>query len=129
MPRSVHGGRGMLNLPGHQTTAAIVAECEDTSSWPVGKGRNGVELDRYSISPHITVQITDCSEKVTLEFDVSTANELDNSLHKIDVITEALAALRRGLIVEHHRYVDRAAEVSPERQRGMAAPTRSEIGR
>ena len=102
--RKVHGGRFLLNLPGHHGTAAIVAEIDNTED------RNlipGIDEDGYSIQPEAVCKITDCESRVAIEFDVSTANQLENSLYKVDVMVTALTELRQGMIVEHHRLQDR----------------------
>lgn len=105
MARKVHGGRSLLNLPGHHSTAAIVAEVKDTGDleWKA-------DDDGYKIVPTITCAITDCDNKVNIEFDVQTANQLENSLYKVDVMLDALTKLREGMIVEHHRLHDRLDE-------------------
>jgi hypothetical protein len=98
----------MLNLPGHHSTAAIVAEIENSEDWVAGKGKDGERPNRYNIVPEAVCKITDCDSAVNIEFDVETANQLENSLHKVDTMIEALLALREGMVVEHHRYCDRA---------------------
>jgi hypothetical protein len=102
MARQVHGGRSLLNMPGHHSTAAIVAECDDTVSREINDDDDG-----YRLQPNITCKITDCDSSVNIEFDVSTANQLENSLFKVDAMIDALMGMRDGLIIEHHRLQDR----------------------
>jgi hypothetical protein len=102
--RKVYGGRSLLNLPGHHTTAAIVAEIDNTEDEPLFPKPNE---DGYGMQPNITCRITDCDDAVNIDFDVKTANQLENSLYKVDVMVESLMALREGLIIEHHRLQDR----------------------
>jgi hypothetical protein len=97
----VYGGRAMLNLPGHHSTAAIVAEIDNTEGWG----------DDPKV-PNIICRISDCEGYVNIEFDVNTANQLENSLHKIDVMVEALLAMREGFVPEHHRIQDRLDKTS-----------------
>lgn len=104
MSRKVYGGRHLLNLPGHHGTAAIVAEIENTEN---ADRFQSDDYDGYDISPRATCKITDCDGSVSIQIDVDSANELENSLHKIDVIVDALLAMRPGLIAEHHRVQDR----------------------
>ena len=104
MAREVFGGRALLNLPGYHSTAAIVAEITDTSNRVVTVGSDN---DGYRMQPQITCKITDCDSAVNIEFGVDTANQLENSLHKLDTMIEVLSAMREGLIIEHHRLQDR----------------------
>jgi hypothetical protein len=120
MPRKVYGWRGLLNLPGHGSSAAIVAEIEDTSGWPEGKGRDGEELSRYNFTPHSSLIITDCDNKVSLEIDLETENEVTNTLHKIDEMINALTELREGVEIEGPRAVARRAQIPEERKYGLA---------
>jgi hypothetical protein len=126
MARKVHGGRGLLNLGGHHSTAAIVAEIDDTVDRVIGTD----DEDGYRIQPTVTCSITDCDSKVNIEFDITTANQLENSLHKADTMIEALTALRAGMIVEHHRLQDRLdSHPNPGRLYGLrdAVGKRSEV--
>lgn len=119
MARNVYGSRALLNLPGHHTTAAIVAEIENTSRWPEGKSREGRDLDRYNAQPEITCRITDCDNAVNIEFDVDTPNSVENSLHKIDTMIAALRAMRRGIVAEAPRAQKRVAAIPTERRYGL----------
>lgn len=103
MSRKVHGGRSLLNLSGHHSTAAIVAEVPDTS---VGNWDNAAH-------PDAVCKITDCDGSISLDMDYATANQLENSVHKIDVMIETLIDFRRGLIHEHHRLQSRIVHVQP----------------
>jgi hypothetical protein len=116
--RLVHGRRALLNLPGHHSSASIVAEVDDTSTWPKGCTPSGEEYESYNVQPKITCKITDCDNAVHIECDIMTANQLENSLHKLDTLIEALQALREGLIVEHHRLHDRLPEIKAARRAG-----------
>src|SRR5437870_134035 len=100
MARKVHGGRALLNLPGHGSSAAIIAEVEDTTGWADGRGREGEELSRYNFVPHSSLIITDCDNKVSLEIDLESENEVVNTLNKIDTLIATLEELRVGVVVE-----------------------------
>lgn len=88
MPK-VDGARALLNLPGHHSTGAIVAEVVTA-----GPGR----YDTYA-----TVQISDCDRKVTLSFQPEDVNEHENDLHKVDVMIDCLKKFRRGLVKAQKR--------------------------
>lgn len=102
MSRQVHGGRALINLPGHHSTAAIIAEVDDTTGKTVDPDDDGYQLVGEAIC-----QITDCDNKVRIELDITTANQLENSLFKVDTIIETLLSMRDGLVIEHHRLQDR----------------------
>lgn len=119
MPRKVHGARGLLNLPGHHSTAAIVAEIEDTSTWIAGKGRGGEPLSRYTATPEATLVISDCENKVNIELDLDSDNNLRNSLYKLDTIINSLRKARRGLIIEAARYKRRERTIPEDRKYGL----------
>lgn len=109
--RKVWGRRSLLNLPGHHSTAAIIAEIENTVDWPEGKSRNGNELTSYTAEPNITLIVTDCSEKVNIEIDIGTPARLENSIHKLDTMIDALKSMRKGVIREHDRLVERKKHI------------------
>ncbi len=107
----------MLNLPGHHTTASIVAEVEDTAYWGL-KCRNKTELNGYNAQPGITCVIADCEGKITLEFYIGTETRLENSLHKADMLIDTLTDLRKGLVKEHERLVKRKRRIPPGKVHG-----------
>lgn len=116
MARKVHGKRALLNLPGHHSTAVIIAEIEDTRGWEDGKGRGGKELTSYNAQPETTLTISDCSRQVNLELDLGTDSRLENSLYKIDTLIDCLRAARKGVIKEHERLVARKKRI-PKKER------------
>jgi hypothetical protein len=115
----MHGGRALLNLPGHHSTAAIVAEIENTVDWEDGKGRGGEELTRYNAEPFTALIVTDCDNKVNIELDIDSQNSCDNTLHKIDTMLDALKKLRRGVVVERGRYIKREKEIPKDKRFGI----------
>lgn len=109
---AVRGRRFLLNPPGIQSTAAIVAEVEDSSRWPVGKDGDGRDLDldpdkRWTLQPRTILQISNCDRSIAFAFDWNTAAQRRSGLVKIDKMVEALQALRAGLEEEHVRYAER----------------------
>ena len=130
--RSVYGGRALLNLPGHHSTAAIVAEVENTEDWPLRLSLKGEEYESYNVQAEVKCKITDCESAVNIDFEFLSANQLENSLHKIDVMVEILQNLREGLIVEHHRVHDRLPYIAVSSRTGrygVNGATRSSIPR
>src|SRR6266536_957099 len=105
--------RRFLNLPGFHGGAYVVAYVEDTSSREVTKRDPlGYEGSRYlNPQPRIILEIADCSSRINLEFELDSELDVENSLHKIDILAAALAELRAVLIEEAHLYREREAEV------------------
>lgn len=121
MPRKLYGGRSLLNLPGHHSTAAIIAEVEDTRGW-AGITRDSddpQEATGYNIQPRITCTLSDCSGQINLEFDLGTDARIENSLHKVDSIIHHLRAFRRGLVAEDKRLRDRRERLPKSREHGV----------
>jgi hypothetical protein len=83
--------REWLNLPGFYGDAAVRAYVADTSS-----RRNR----RTPPAPELELWISDCYNKINLEFDVSTHELRVNSLHKIDTLLDSLRSFRDGLVAE-----------------------------
>lgn len=104
----VHGKRSLLNRPGYNSTAAIVAEIEDTETWPDGKNGEGVEITtRWGAQPSATLRISDCDRAVSLDLDFDTAEDWRNTLYKVDTMIDALVQMRNGLLTERERYMQR----------------------
>ena len=86
MAADVLGARALLNLPGHESTAAIVAEITRPSA-------------EY---PDITLVISDCSRVIHLSFDRGgTPDERENNLYKVDTLISVLREFRKGLVTMH----------------------------
>lgn len=112
---NVRGGRALLNRPGFESVAAIVAEVEDTGSWAEGCDRDGDPLrGPWSCEPHVTLRITDCDRAIGLEIGWETAAARRNSLHKIDTLIGCLSEFREALADEQKRYVARRRKVKPK---------------
>lgn len=107
-----HGGRALLNLPGHHSTAAIVAEIGNTSKWRIGTSKDewGDPLTKWS-TPSCTLQIANCDRSIAFEMDglshTSTDEHRANDLYKIDTMIDILQKFRAGLVIEHQRAQDR----------------------
>ncbi|MGH2797953.1 MAG: hypothetical protein ACRDM0_09850 [Thermoleophilaceae bacterium] len=105
--------RRFLNLPGFHGGAYVVAYVEDTSGRELTKRDPfGYESSRYvNPQPRIILEIADCSNRINLEFELDSALDVDNSLHKVDVLAAALAEFRAGLVEEACLYRVRESEV------------------
>ncbi len=103
------GKRALLNLPGNQGTAAIVAEIEDSSTWG-SKGNRGQKLESKwdCLTNDIKLSISDCSRTVELSVGIGSEKDYINSLHKVDVMIESLSGLRMGLVTERARFLERS---------------------
>ena len=58
-------------------------------------------------SARLRLRISDCSNRINLEFAVESAEHRANSLHKIDTLLGALTRFRDGLIAEAALYAER----------------------
>jgi hypothetical protein len=103
--------RQFLNLPGFHDGAYVVAYVEDTSRREA-KAVGGRRGERYvNLHPRVILEIADCSRRINLEFDLASELDVENSLHKVDVLAEALAEFRAGLVDEARRYRKREKRV------------------
>lgn len=76
MSRTVKGARALLNLPGHHSTAAVVAEVRNEHT--------------------CFVQISDCQRAVNLEFDMYSQDDYANGVFKIDTLIATLTTFRKA---------------------------------
>jgi hypothetical protein len=96
----------MLNRPGFGTTAAIVAEVQDTRGWKNGKDEDGDKISKWS-SPDVVLQFANCDRSIAFEIDWTTEAQRENALFKVDTMMDALRVFRKGLVEEQKRYVKR----------------------
>ena len=82
--------RTLLNLPDFDGGAHVRVYVEDTSN----------RKRRRLPPPRLKLRITDCVNKVNLEFSVDSAEQRENSLHKIETLIVALERFRAGLAAE-----------------------------
>lgn len=83
--------RTRLNLPGYHGDAAVRVFVENTD------GRRGTEIE-----PRIRLKISDCDGQISLWFELDTAGDRRNSLHKIATLIGALHRFEAALIAEAH---------------------------
>lgn len=112
----VRGARFLLNVPGVQSTAAIVAEVEDSRRWRPGKDGQGHDLTlesdgEWTCQPCVTFSIANCDRSVAFAFDWATGAGRRGSLVKVDRMIAALVAFRVGLEEEQRLYVERVRAV------------------
>lgn len=108
----VRGRRCLLNDAGVESTAAIVAEVEDTRGWKPGRYRKGLPLHwdedaTWSLSPDTRFQISNCDRSIAFSVGWETAGERRGTLRKVDRLIEALTLFRAALEDEQRLYVER----------------------
>lgn len=101
--------RKFLNKHGFHAGAYVLAEVEDSRKHTKGEHR----------WPYVHVDLTlaDCSRVVSFDFDLSSARQRANSLHKINVLVDSLTQFRDALRAE--------ADLAAERGRGKKRVARS----
>jgi len=104
--------RRFLNLPGFHGGAYVVAYVEDSSGRELTKRDSfGYEGSRYVNPQPRILEIADCSNRINLEFEIDSEHDVENSLHKVDVLIAALAEFRGGLGEEARLYREREPDV------------------
>jgi len=81
--------------------AEVRVYVEDTSDAP-----------RHQLhSPRLRLRISDCSNRINLEFAVESQEQRANALHKIDTLLGALSRFRDGLVAEAALYAERERQL------------------
>jgi len=113
--------RRFLNLPGFHEGAYVVAYVEDTSGREITKrDAFGYKGSRYvNPRPRVILEISDCSNRINLEFELDSELHVENSLHKVDVLAAALAEFRAGLVKEARLFREREPEVERLNRSGV----------
>lgn len=83
--------RLMLNLPGFHGDAFVRVFVEDTS---------GRRWRRTPPEPRVRLRIADCSNEISLWFELDEPQSRVNSLHKIDTLVGSLTRFRAALAAE-----------------------------
>jgi hypothetical protein len=88
----MYGRRAMLNRPGYESTAAIVAEVVENKGY-------GKEPEPFW---DVMLQISDCSRTICLSLrdpaDPETDDEqFENDMHKLDTIIDCVYELQKGM--------------------------------
>lgn len=100
--------REFLNLPGFHTGAYVLAYVEDTSK----RGLESYGEERYNPHPRLLLQIADCENHISLEFDISSPHQRQNSFHKVQELIDALEAFKAGMAEECRLYRCRQRELA-----------------
>jgi hypothetical protein len=90
--------RILLNLPGFHGGAYVRVFVEDTT---FRKWR------RRPPEPRIRLRIADCSNEISLWFELNSGPARENSLHKIDTLLGALERFRAALDAEAELFAHR----------------------
>ncbi len=94
-----------LNRPGHHDGAFVRAYVEDTANRGVVKYSYSGEPANYEA--RTILQIADCSNTSSLEFNVCSSERRANTFYKVDTLIEALQEFREGLVEESTLYKKR----------------------
>ncbi len=79
--------REFLNLH-TDMRAYIIAIVEDAREKKIGEGSD--------YCSEINLRISDCADEIELYFDLCTAEERENSLHKVRILAEVIHAFKTG---------------------------------
>ena len=106
--------RWFLNLPGFHGGAYVMAFVEDTSKcgprhWP--DCDDDCPDCPENFEPRTILEISDCSERIELWFEIDSERRRANSLHKLDTLIAALRVFRKGLEEEFAEYDRREQEL------------------
>ena len=92
--------RLMLNLPGFHGDAFVRVFVQDTS---------GHTNRRGTPEPRVRLRIGDCSNEISLWFEVDSPGDRANSLHKVDTLIGALHRFRDALAAEADLHATRSS--------------------
>ena len=111
--------RWLLNLPGFHRGAYVVAYVEDTSDRGLETGNDcGPDCVHcpYNFEPRMILEISDCTDRINLEFDVDSEAGRVNSLHKLDTLIAALRVFRTSIVEEFAEYDRRERDLEHQRR-------------
>jgi hypothetical protein len=111
--------RWFLNLPGFHRGAYVVAYVEDTSDRGPETGAHcdaDCEHCPYNFEPRMILEISDCTGRINLEFDLDSEIGRVNSLHKLDTLIAALRVFRGGIEAEFVEFDRRERELEEQRR-------------
>jgi len=99
--------REFLNLPGHESSAHIIAQVVDT------RGQKYPSMD-------IVLDIADCSRKIGLNFYMHDEETAKNAMHKINLLIDQLNEFRKHLNAERILMLRRLRKQEKEKELRMA---------
>jgi hypothetical protein len=100
--------RRFLNHPGHHAGAYILAVVEETDA---------ADLDAWC---DVTLELTDCSRRVSFDFPLDSEDDRRNSVHKARVLARELTRFAEELAVEADVAARREAARRARRQSSAA---------
>ncbi len=109
--------RWLLNLPGFHGGAYVIAYVDDTRERGLQYDCDAEDCQIYphNFEPRMILEIADCNDRISLEFDVDSEAGRANSLHKLDTQLAALRVFREGLGAEFEPYDQRERELAKQR--------------
>ena len=110
--------RWFLNLPGFHGGAYVVAYVENTSERDLQRDCVDDDCKRcpYNFEPRLILELADCADRISLEFDLGSEAARANSLHKLDTLLASLRIFREGLVAEFEPYDRRERELEASRR-------------
>ena len=100
--------RTLLNLPGFHGGAYVYLYVEDTSERDLLAQGQWCDDEStccpHNFEPMLVLNVADCNEAISLEFDVDTPEGRENSLHKLDTLEIAIRVFRDALVAEFEPY-------------------------
>ena len=111
--------RWFLNLPGFHHGAYVIVYVEDTSARHVDWCDCGDdECDsNCNFEPQMILEMADCRDWITLEFDIDSEAGRENSLHKLETLMAALRVFQAAMVAEFKEYDRRELELKERRGR------------
>ena len=94
----------------------MLAYVEDTSDREFEKPWG---VQRVPPAPRTILEIADCENRISLEFDVTSALQRQNSLHKVDTLLTALQHFREALEAERLLFEQREHELADRKRHKM----------
>jgi hypothetical protein len=112
MSRKFHvNERVFLNLPSN-LRAYIIAYVEDTDPYPAC-------CDEYREGGDISLRIADCYKEIDLYFDLSSARERENALHKAKTLADILNRFKDAIEAEV-KAIEKRTTVKPHTRAATA---------
>ena len=108
--------RTLLNLPGFHGGAFVYVFVEDTSERGLRRCHCDSECKCRNFEPRMILEIADCDDRISLEFDIDSDGGRDNSLHKLDTLVAALSLFRNAIVAEFAPYDLRESELQALRE-------------
>ena len=111
--------RAFLNYPGFHGGAYVLAYVEDTSGRECEKQPWADR--RVPPDPRTILELADCKRRINLEFDLTSAAQRANSLHKVDTLLSTLQRFREALETEVVLYDERERALAARKKRKKQA--------